>query len=156
MRFSFVWLALALGTLLPLVGGCHRATAPEAPSGTYTLRAFHPYGAGPDQRPLALPAAVAITGVADTLRVLGGTFELLPGRRWRMQLREELVSVGAAPRPVGGGGDRTGEYVVTDARGGRLKLDLYPGLVFINDPGRIAVVVGDTVYAMHGTRIFVR
>jgi hypothetical protein len=134
--------------LLLLAGCAGGATSPdEPPSGTFVLRAVRPQAGSQ----LAVPAAYPLGGAGDSVRVLGGSFTL-EGSSWSVRFEQEVVprSGEVRPRVL----EERGSFAVTEAGGGRMVLDLYPGRFATADRPWTAVLAGDTV--AYGYGVFVR
>ncbi len=137
--------SLALVLLAGCAGG---ATSPdESPSGTFVLRAVRPQAGSQ----LAVPAGYPLSGAGDSVRVLGGTFTL-EGTSWSVRFEQEVVPPSGEVRPRVL--EERGSFAVTEAGGGRLVLDLYPGRFVTADRPGTAVLAGDTV--AYGPGVFVR
>jgi hypothetical protein len=147
MRVSFSRFPRSLALLL-LAGCAGGATGPEdTASGTFLLRAVRPQAGGE----LAVPATYPLSGAGDSVRVLGGSFTL-EGASWSVRFEQEVVPRGGEVRPRVL--EERGRFVVAEARGRRLVLDLYPGRPVTADRPWTAVLAGDTVH--YGPGVFVR
>ncbi|HEU0076187.1 MAG TPA: hypothetical protein VFQ76_00985, partial [Longimicrobiaceae bacterium] len=136
--------SLALALLAGCAGGATEP-GPEA-AGTFVLRTVRP---GPGSE-LAVPAAYAVGGAGDSVRVLGGAFTL-GGGRWSVRSEQEVVSGGVAR---GRTLEEGGSYTVAEEGGGRRVLDLYPGRLVTADRPWTAVLAGDTLH--YGYGVYVR
>jgi hypothetical protein len=147
MRVSFSRFPRSLALLL-LAGCAGGATDPDdTTSGTFVLRTVRPT-AGSE---LAVPAAYPLSGAGDSVRVLGGSFTL-EGASWSVRFEQVVVSRTGEVRPRVL--EERGSFVVADAEGRRLVLDLYPGRPVTADRPWTAVLAGDTVH--YGPGVFVR
>jgi hypothetical protein len=148
MRVSSSRLPRSLALLLLAAGCAGGATDPDdTASGTFVLRAVRPQA----EIELAVPAAYPLSGAGDSLRVLGGSFTL-EGSGWSVRFEQEVVPRGGAARPRVL--EERGSFVVAEATGRRLVLDLYPGRLVTADRPWTAVLAGDTVH--YGPGVFVR
>lgn len=138
---------LLASTVTVVLGGCGGDTAIAPPTGVFPLRAVRIDGPAI----VAVPASVA-RYAGDTIRYVGGGFELGPGNQWRQRWERVLVygGVEGEPRVF----ETRGVYQISEVSRGTLVLDLYPGQITPAVVSPTAVLHGDTL--SHGPFIFVR
>lgn len=133
---------------LALLSGCG-ADAPLAPSpATYTLRVFL---TGVDSR-ITVPGTYPSHGDEDSVRVVGGSFELLPNQGWRSTWERVVVADGrdSERRTF----DASGTYGIVSRTATMTVLDLYSGQVIPDVLSPTAVIKGDTLY--HSAFLYAR
>lgn len=147
-RLRPVLLSRSAGALLvaALVACAAERLSGPAPA-AYALRAL----SNSSGSAIPVPAALAY-GTGDTMRYLGGAFELHADGTWRERWERALVNGGAEwERRVF---ESNGRYRVVERRSGAWVLDLYPGQAVPAVVSPIAVLRGDTL--SHSLFIYAR
>lgn len=138
------WLGLALLLASP---ACNDAMAPS-PMGVFELRAVRVDAS----TTVAVPGSVGRVTPNDTLRFVGGDFELGPNNRWYERWERVLISGSVeTERRVF---ESTGTYAVRERTAAHLVLELYPGQILPAIIVRQVVLRGDTLH--RGGFIFIR
>lgn len=139
-----LWLTICVA----LVSGCSPDTLLAPLSGTYPLRVFRTGAHGR----IAVPGTYPSIGEGDSVRVVSGSFELLPNQGWRSSWESVLVTDGVETERRTFGA--AGTYNIISRSDTVTVLDLYPGQVVIAVIATTAVIRGDTLY--HSAFLYAR
>lgn len=131
-----------------LLSGCNADTLLAPLSGAYSLRVVH---TGVDGR-VTVPGTYPSVGDGDSVRIVAGSFELLPSQGWRSKWERVLVTDGVESERRTF--DAAGTYRITSSTDSMTVLDLYPGQVVVAVITTTAVIRGDTLH--HGAFLYAR